>query len=168
MAFPLLLAALGAGGAYLGANALGLLGGAGAAGAAGAGAAGAGAAGAAAGGAGAAGAIAPKAAMKLPAGLELGKQVMAGNAAGGLESYAQNKLGPQIEFAKSLGNPDANSFDAFMKMQMENKTRPVGMPQLASLAQGPMGPQGMPTQQRGMPIAQGLPQGLLQQLGYQR
>ena len=172
MAFPLLLA-LGAGGAYLGAKTLGLLGtamgGAGVAKAAGASASASGAAAAGgAGGAGAAGAIAPKAPMKLPANLELGKQVMAGNAAGGLESYAQNKLGPQIEFAQSLSNPDANSFDAFMKMQMESKTRPVGMPQLPSLAQGPVGPQGMPTQQRGMPIAQGLPQGLLQQLGYQR
>ena len=97
--------------------------------------------------------------------MKLGSELAAGNVAGGIEGFAQNQFGPQMDFAKSLGNPDANSFDAFMKMQT-GKTKPVGMPQMGPLAQGPMGPQGMPNQQRGMPIAQGLPQGLLAQLGY--
>jgi hypothetical protein len=100
--------------------------------------------------------------------LELGKQIMAGNVAGGIEGFAQNRFGPQMDFVKSLGDPNANSFDAFMKMQKEKQPQPVGMPQMGPLAQGPMGPQGIQNQQRGMPIAQGLPQGLLAQLGYQR
>ena len=100
--------------------------------------------------------------------MKLGSELAAGNVAGGIEGFAQNKFGPQMDFAKSLVNPDANSFDAFMKMQKEKQPKPVGMPQMGPLAQGPMGPQGIQNQQRGMPIAQGLPQGLLAQLGYQR
>jgi hypothetical protein len=100
--------------------------------------------------------------------LELGKQMMAGNVAGGLQGLAQSQIAPQMQFVQSLGDPSANSFDAFMKMQKEKQSQPVGMPQIAQLSQGPMGPQGMQTQMRGMPIAQGLPQGLLQQIGYQR
>jgi hypothetical protein len=101
-------------------------------------------------------------------GMELGKQMMAGNIGGGLEGFAKSQIGPQMDFVKSLGNPDANSFDAFMKMQKEKQSRPVGMPQIAELSQGPIGPQGMQTQMRGIPMAQGLPPGLLAQLGYQR
>jgi hypothetical protein len=98
--------------------------------------------------------------------LELGKQMMAGNVAGGLQGFAQSQIAPQMEFIQSLGNPEANSFDAFMKMQKEKKPQPAGIPQIAELPQPMMGQQGMQTQQRGMPISQGLPQGLLQQLGY--
>ena len=107
-------------------------------------------------------------------GMELGKQMMAGNVAGGLEGLAKSQIGPQMDFVKSLGNPDVSSFDAFMKMQKEKKSQPVGMlqsvgiPQLDQLPQWTTGPQGMQTQMRGMPIAQGLPQGLLRQIGYQR
>ena len=97
---------------------------------------------------------------------ELGSQVAAGNVAGGLEGFAQSQFGPQMNFIQSLGNPNASSMDAFMKIGQN--MRSVGMPQIAPLSQGPMGPQGMQNQQRGMPMAQGLPQGLLQQLGYQR
>jgi hypothetical protein len=101
-------------------------------------------------------------------GMELGKQMMAGNVAGGLQGMAQSQIGPQMQFVQSLGDPNANSFDAFMKMQKEKKPQPAGMPQITQLEQPMMGPQGMQTQMRGMPIAQGLPQGLLQQIGYQR
>jgi hypothetical protein len=98
--------------------------------------------------------------------LELGKQMMAGNVAGGLQGMAQSQIAPQMQFIQSLGDPNANSFDAFMKMQKEKKPQPAGMPQIPELPQPIMGQQGMQTQQRGMPMSQGLPQGLLQQLGY--
>lgn len=101
-------------------------------------------------------------------GMELGKQMMAGNIGGGLEGFAKSQIGPQMDFVQSLGDPNANSFDAFMKMQKEKKPQPAGMPQITQLEQPMMGPRGMQTQMRGMPIAQGLPQGLLQQIGYQR
>jgi hypothetical protein len=105
----------------------------------------------------------------------LGKELMAGNVAGGLSNFAQNAVAPQMELGKAMVGPNASTqgtFDALMKMAA-NRPSPApmqmaGIPQLQAdpLAQMPTGSVGMQNQRRGMPMAQGLPQGLLAQLGY--
>jgi hypothetical protein len=98
---------------------------------------------------------------------ELGSQVLSGNVAGGLEGFAQSQLGPQMNFIKSLGDPNASSMDAFMKMGQN--MRAVGMPQIAPLSPMQTGPVGVPNQTpTRMQMPQGLPQGLIAQMGYRR
>jgi hypothetical protein len=106
--------------------------------------------------------------------MKLGSELAAGNVAGGIEGFAQNRFGPQMEFGRAMMDPNASGIDAFMKMRNEMPdSRPApmqmaGIPQLQAdpLAQMPTGSVGMQNQRRGMPMAQGLPQGLLAQLGY--
>jgi hypothetical protein len=106
--------------------------------------------------------------------MKLGSELAAGNVAGGIEAFAQNRFGPQMEFGRAMMDPNASGIDAFMKMRndmADSRPAPMqmaGIPQLQAdpLAQMPTGSVGMQNQRRGMPMAQGLPQGLLAQLGY--
>jgi hypothetical protein len=106
--------------------------------------------------------------------MKLGSELAAGNVAGGIEGFAQNRFSPQMEFGRAMMDPNASGIDAFMKMRNDMPdSRPApmqmaGIPQLQAdpLAQMPTGSVGMQNQRRGMPMAQGLPQGLLAQLGY--
>ena len=105
--------------------------------------------------------------------MELGKGIAAGDIAGGMGDFAKSAYGPQMDFGKAMMDPNANGFDAYMKMQSamaDNRPKP------AMMQMAPMTPMAQATPQAGtqnqqqsrMPMAQGLPQGLLSQLGYRR
>lgn len=106
--------------------------------------------------------------------MKLGSDLAAGNVAGGLGNFAQSAYAPQMEFGRAMMDPNASGFDAFMKMQNEmpsNRPAPMqmaGMPQLQAepMAQMPTGSVGMQNQRGRLPMSQGLPQGLLAQLGF--
>lgn len=103
--------------------------------------------------------------------MKLGEGIAAGNIGGGIGNAAQAAFGPQMEFGKAMMDPNANGFDAFMKMrqQMGDQAKKAAPMQMAALPQMQTGPVGAPNQmQSRMPIAQGLPQGLFSQLGYGR
>lgn len=106
--------------------------------------------------------------------MKLGSDLAAGNVAGGLGNFAQSAYAPQMEFGRAMMDPNASGFDAFMKMRNEmpsNRPAPMqmaGMPQLQAepMAQMPTGSVGMQNQRGRLPMSQGLPQGLLAQLGF--
>lgn len=103
--------------------------------------------------------------------MKLGEGIAAGNIAGGVGNAAQSAFGPQMEFGKAMMDPNANGFDAFMKMrqQMGDQAKKAAPMQMAALPQMQTSPVGVLNQQQTrMPMAQGLPQGLFSQLGYGR
>lgn len=103
--------------------------------------------------------------------MKLGEGIAAGNIGAGIGNAAQAAFGPQMEFGKAMMDPNANGFDAFMKMRQQMDDQPKRQPLMQMTTLSPMqtGPVGVPNQQQTrMPMAQGLPQGLFSQLGYRR
>ena len=105
--------------------------------------------------------------------MKLGEGIATGNIGGGIGNAAQAAFGPQMEFGRAMMDPNASNLDAFMKMQSEMAERkqysPAQMPQMPAMQEMPASPMVMQNQQQSrMPMAQGLPQGLLAQMGYRR
>lgn len=108
--------------------------------------------------------------------MKLGEGIAAGNIGGGIGNAAQAAFGPQMEFGRAMMDPNASGFDAFMKMQKDMAAKREAspgqmnqMPQMSPMQEMPMAPMAMQNQQQSrMPIAQGLPQGLLAQMGYRQ
>lgn len=107
--------------------------------------------------------------------VELGRDLAAGNITQGVGNFAQSSFAPQMAFGQSMMNPEAtfdDRLDAFMKMQGTTQQAMPAMaqiPQLQSLPEGQMsmGNVGVQNQrQNRVPMSQGIPQGLMAQLGF--
>lgn len=103
--------------------------------------------------------------------MKLGEGIAAGNIGGGIGNAAQAAFGPQMEFGKAMMDPNASGFDAFMKMrqQMDDQPKRAAPMQMTPLSPMQTGPVGVPNQTpTRMQMPQGLPQGLIAQMGYRR
>ena len=103
--------------------------------------------------------------------MQLGRDVMSGNAMQGMQNFAQQQYGPAMQMGQSFLNPDMTMQDRanavgnvmFGDEERRRRARPVGQPELQPMdMEQPSQPMasGLP-QTRRMQISQGLPQGIL-------
>jgi hypothetical protein len=103
---------------------------------------------------------------------QLGQNFLNGNMAGGMQEYAQSKIGPQMQFAQTMINPEASMGDrvgGYFTMVDDIQRQRRGM-QPNQAMPGSVAPMVQPNQQgvsamlntQDLPYGQGLPQqGLL-------
>ena len=100
--------------------------------------------------------------------MQLGRDVMSGNAGEGFRNFAQQQYGPAMQMGQSFLNPDMTMQDRAEatanvmfgdEEQRRRRARPVGAPQLQPMDMGQ--PNVIRPSTARMQMSQGLPQGIL-------